>query len=825
VTSIFKSGTTHFSNAVSVSPVELIAIISTPPTSGVVNSLYTYQVTATSTQSGVILKYALAAKPDRMSIDSVSGLIKWIPLQRGSFKVGVLVTSSAGGKAEQVFVVTVTGPAGTVEGLITGPNNEPVANVAVLLMRKTSTLTPQYKSYTDRIGKFAITGVDSGSYLARAIPTIANYAEQWYDGVTSAERATAVAVKPNTTTTINFKLVSKGDAVQISSRPTEAASIRVLWTYQILASSTDPTAMLKYQLSYKPEGMSIDSAKGLISWNPAARGTFKVVVLVLSSKGGRGEQSFTITVTGPTGMVSGVVKDTLGKGVPGVYVQLYQTNGAYVSVEKTLTDSEGKYTIAKVDSGKYFARAIPSRSDFAEQWYDGVTELGKATSILVLPNQITSVNFILKAKPVPLQFTVRGSVLDESRKVPREATVFFTAPVTTMTDPVSSILPAEIAYKVRVDTSGKYSVKLPQNTYIVMASAPGYTVLYFNGKPDALTATPLKLTKDTSGIDFVLKAVSPAAVGKISGSVVDSTGKGLKAKVVAYRLLTTKLLIDGPGVYPGETDSTGKFIIANLAAGDYIVFAMPIGAYAPTYYSQNGSTTSWERATKISVNGTTVTGITIVAKPLVKGTNGRNTINGVVSVSGESVQSMGSQGAAGAIIYAMLNVDVAGYGIADEAGNFSIEELDPGQYTLVVDKVNFTPISTAKASSIFNTSLEAMNAPPTAYLTLSPTVVTAIDENSLIPTELVLEQNYPNPFNPRTAISFQLSADSWMTLKVYDMLGREIETLVSGFVTAGRHTVTWNGQNDRGEALSSGVYLYRLTVGSSVVTRRMVLLK
>jgi hypothetical protein len=218
-------------------------------------------------------------------------------------------------------------------------------------------------------------------------------------------------------------------------------------------------------------------------------------------------------------------------------------------------------------------------------------------------------------------------------------------------------------------------------------------------------------------------------------------------------------------------------------------------------------------------------GITIVARPLVKGTSGRNTINGVVSVSGESVQSMGSQGAAGAIVYAMLNTDVAGFGIADESGNFSIEELDPGQYTLVVDKVNFTPISTAKASSIFNTSLEAMNAPPTAYLMLSPTVVTGIAEHPLIPTELVLEQNYPNPFNPTTAISYQLTTNSHATLKIFDVLGHEVATLVNGFVTAGRHTVTWNGQNDRGEAVSSGVYLYRLTVGNSVVTRRMVLLK
>ncbi len=102
--------------------------------------------------------------------------------------------------------------------------------------------------------------------------------------------------------------------------------------------------------------------------------------------------------------------------------------------------------------------------------------------------------------------------------------------------------------------------------------------------------------------------------------------------------------------------------------------------------------------------------------------------------------------------------------------------------------------------------------------------VTAIDEPSQQPTTFRLFQNYPNPFNPATVISYQLSALSNVTLTVYDILGREVATLVEGVETAGFHTVTWNASK-----FASGVYIYRLMSNSSqgiiIDTKQMVLIK
>ncbi len=88
------------------------------------------------------------------------------------------------------------------------------------------------------------------------------------------------------------------------------------------------------------------------------------------------------------------------------------------------------------------------------------------------------------------------------------------------------------------------------------------------------------------------------------------------------------------------------------------------------------------------------------------------------------------------------------------------------------------------------------------------------------PRQFVLNQNYPNPFNPTTAISFQLSTDSRVRLTVFDLLGREVTTLVNEELPVGTHKAVWDASST-----PSGVYLYQLTAGSFVQTRKMVLLK
>jgi hypothetical protein len=88
-----------------------------------------------------------------------------------------------------------------------------------------------------------------------------------------------------------------------------------------------------------------------------------------------------------------------------------------------------------------------------------------------------------------------------------------------------------------------------------------------------------------------------------------------------------------------------------------------------------------------------------------------------------------------------------------------------------------------------------------------------------------LLQNSPNPFNPSTTIKFYIPNTSDVSIKIYDIMGREVVTLINQQTTAGYHNVYWNGKNSRGENVASGVYLYRLTAGNFSETKKMNLLK
>ncbi|MCH8942656.1 MAG: T9SS type A sorting domain-containing protein [Bacteroidetes bacterium] len=103
-------------------------------------------------------------------------------------------------------------------------------------------------------------------------------------------------------------------------------------------------------------------------------------------------------------------------------------------------------------------------------------------------------------------------------------------------------------------------------------------------------------------------------------------------------------------------------------------------------------------------------------------------------------------------------------------------------------------------------------------------VITGIDDENTIPNTFKLFQNYPNPFNPSTTISFQLPALSFVILKIYDVLGREVKTLINKEMKAGNYKVDFNASQ-----LSSGIYFYRLSIsgGTKDFTsiKKMVLLK
>ncbi len=115
----------------------------------------------------------------------------------------------------------------------------------------------------------------------------------------------------------------------------------------------------------------------------------------------------------------------------------------------------------------------------------------------------------------------------------------------------------------------------------------------------------------------------------------------------------------------------------------------------------------------------------------------------------------------------------------------------------------------------------------------SPTIIdggvtygqVGIDDKQTLPSDFTLNQNYPNPFNMETEIGFSVPSRSFVTLEIYDLLGRKVNTLVLGNLEAGYYSATWDGSDRQGNPVSSGLYFYTLKSGNHSKTMKMTLLK
>jgi hypothetical protein len=110
-------------------------------------------------------------------------------------------------------------------------------------------------------------------------------------------------------------------------------------------------------------------------------------------------------------------------------------------------------------------------------------------------------------------------------------------------------------------------------------------------------------------------------------------------------------------------------------------------------------------------------------------------------------------------------------------------------------------------------------------LLASPTAIDDREDFSDIPRRSVLGQNYPNPFNPTTVIGYSIDRRSRVDISIYNLLGRKVSTIVDKTLPAGEYTTEWDGRDDNGRPVASGIYFYQIRIGGYVESRKMLLLK
>lgn len=131
---------------------------------------------------------------------------------------------------------------------------------------------------------------------------------------------------------------------------------------------------------------------------------------------------------------------------------------------------------------------------------------------------------------------------------------------------------------------------------------------------------------------------------------------------------------------------------------------------------------------------------------------------------------------------------------------------DSGQVKIVQDNATGMDYSDASGNFIINTT-------------------TGINELRNLSENFVLYPAYPNPFNPETTIKYSLPAQSKVTLKIYNILGEEIRTLVDEVQTQGSKSISWNGQDNYGQQVGSGVYIYSLKTNKTVLSKKLFLIR
>lgn len=162
--------------------------------------------------------------------------------------------------------------------------------------------------------------------------------------------------------------------------------------------------------------------------------------------------------------------------------------------------------------------------------------------------------------------------------------------------------------------------------------------------------------------------------------------------------------------------------------------------------------------------------------------------------------------------------------------HFSLTGLTAGLYTVTVYRQELKKYFYEKDTTIFIDSLEftlgSSSSLPKGVVSKQSACHTAssIDKEEANPETFLLLSNYPNPFNPSTVISYQLAVGSHVTLKIYDMLGKEVRILVNEQQEMGRYTVQFSAEGGA-SSLASGMYFYQLRANDYTSTKKMLLLK
>jgi hypothetical protein len=456
------------------------------------------------------------------------------------------------------------------------------------------------------------------------------------------------------------------------------------------------------------------------------------------------------------------------------------------------TDSSGSYLLDKLSAGKY------ELSAFAFGYF---LQIYPETLEVISGDTLTGINFELSTMPTGSIF---GRVTDSLTGNPiAKARIF-----------VHNIEGCEKSLAFS-DSDGYYFVdKLQEGTYRATAFARGYKPLKY--------AEPIEVIADSanSGVDFQMNKHGHQREGKIFGQVKDQrTCLPIPfADVTAYSVSS-----DQDYVQTAVTDEDGKYVLEDLPVMPFKVLGTAIG-YISVYYKE----------ALLEENAIEVTPTSSQIDFKLSGTReGFLNIGGRITLDGSSLEN--------ATVYAISKIDpysnseevstlkvselcgyIAASTVSGSEGVYLLEKLLPGTYYLLVT----SPYGTVNGPEV------ELKFKTICGIDINIGRSDVKENNSTLPKDVSLSQNYPNPFNPSTTIPFRVENGQWSvarpvhtSLMIYNLTGQKVRVLLDEEMKPGSYEAIWDGKDDSGQKVSSGIYFYRFKAGDNSETKKMIMLK
>jgi len=499
-----------------------------------------------------------------------------------------------------------------------------------------------------------------------------------------------------------------------------------------------------------------------------------------------------------TATVAGKVTDEItGNGIENVFVTLF--NSSTLVAKTVITDNNGDYSIS-VLAGEFIVY-FKAPQDYFHEYYDNAPKATDATFLVVSDGEnVSGIDAALTPISSLNTFTLSGNVSDsEGNTIEAKVDLML----------IGRRNSPRRHYTVTTDKNGDYSFEVKEGSKVIVFAKPMSKNFYGEFYNDSFTmanAERISITGNVENINFVLDGATEGS-SVVSGTVLAEESSPIDAMIMAIKLGTPRY--HRASQLRSFVDDDGNYSFDNLSAGDYIFFCIPEDGYLPSFYKEDGSTTlKWKEADIVTLdNDETITNINFVPIAI-----GEIPIDGFAEIHG-NVTDQDGHPVSDAYVYIVDGENnIVSYSFTNSEGRYNATDLTPGYYSVIVDNYGF---NSEENDNVYTSTDES----GVADFNLSDDALTDVENEGVI-NEFKLNQNYPNPFNPTTTIKFSVMGNTKVELKVYDIIGKEIKTLINRELNAGSHSIQFDASN-----LPSGIYIYEIRSGNFLQSRKMLLLK